>query len=107
MQWAAPCLLDGTARILLLQTQLSLQTRTAIKIVVLWSRAMTPLLLVCVKWYVNISLHPVAIIMIYGLTEVPLQLEMERKKMEFRSASATIGSTNTFTRNSGDQRKGG
>lgn len=39
------------------------------------------------------------------------QLEMERKKIEFRNASATIASTSTFTRNAqtaGDtQRKGG
>lgn len=47
------------------------------------------------------------IIMNHDLTQHSLQLEMERKKMEFRTASATIGSTNTFTRNSGDQRKGG
>jgi hypothetical protein len=36
-----------------------------------------------------------------------LQLEMERKKIELRNASATIGSTSTFSRNAGDQRKGG
>ena len=35
------------------------------------------------------------------------QLEMERKKIELRNASATIGSTSTFARNAGDQRKGG
>lgn len=35
------------------------------------------------------------------------QLEMERKKIELRNASATIGSTNTFARNASDQRKGG
>lgn len=28
------------------------------------------------------------------------QLEMERKKIELRNASATIGTTNTFSRNS-------
>lgn len=40
--------------------------------------------------------------------KIPFQLEMERKKIELRNASATIGSTSTFARNSaGDQRKGG
>jgi hypothetical protein len=32
---------------------------------------------------------------------------MERKKIELRNASATIGSTSTFSRHPGDQRKGG
>ncbi|EPS33896.1 hypothetical protein PDE_08858 [Penicillium oxalicum 114-2] len=39
-----------------------------------------------------------------ALTRVRKVLEMERKKIEFRNASATIGSTSTFTRN---ERKGG
>ncbi|KAJ5720868.1 uncharacterized protein N7483_008802 [Penicillium malachiteum] len=42
-----------------------------------------------------------------ALARVRKVLEMERKKIELRSASATIGSTTTFARNSGDQRKGG
>ncbi|KAJ5634446.1 hypothetical protein N7528_002288 [Penicillium herquei] len=42
-----------------------------------------------------------------ALARVRKVLEMERKKIELRTASATIGSTNTFARNSGDQRKGG
>ncbi|KAJ6160981.1 hypothetical protein N7470_004377 [Penicillium chermesinum] len=42
-----------------------------------------------------------------ALNRVRKVLEMERKKIELRSASATIGSTGTFSRNSGDQRKGG
>ncbi|KAJ5495832.1 hypothetical protein N7539_000948 [Penicillium diatomitis] len=39
-----------------------------------------------------------------ALMRVQKVLEMERKKIEFRNASATIGSTSTFTRN---ERKGG
>ncbi|KAJ5583249.1 hypothetical protein N7535_001869 [Penicillium sp. DV-2018c] len=44
-----------------------------------------------------------------ALTRVRKVLEMERKKIEFRNASATIGSTSTFRRPSvpSDQRKGG
>ncbi|KAJ5287411.1 hypothetical protein N7478_003097 [Penicillium angulare] len=42
-----------------------------------------------------------------ALARVRKVLEMERKKIELRNASATIGSTSTFARNSGDQRKGG
>ncbi|KAJ5525489.1 uncharacterized protein N7503_010370 [Penicillium pulvis] len=42
-----------------------------------------------------------------ALARVRKVLEMERKKIELRNASATIGSTSTFSRNSGDQRKGG
>ncbi|KAJ5759351.1 hypothetical protein N7520_006507 [Penicillium odoratum] len=42
-----------------------------------------------------------------ALAHVRKVLEMERKKIELRNASATIGSTSTFSRNSGDQRKGG
>ncbi|KAJ5596233.1 hypothetical protein N7450_002691 [Penicillium hetheringtonii] len=39
-----------------------------------------------------------------ALARVRKVLDMERKKIEFRNASATIGSTSTFSR---DQRKGG
>ncbi|KAJ5773284.1 hypothetical protein N7457_008180 [Penicillium paradoxum] len=45
-----------------------------------------------------------------ALFRVRKVLEMERKKIELRNASATIGSTSTFSRHSnvpGDQRKGG
>lgn len=42
-----------------------------------------------------------------ALARVRKVLEMERKKIELRNASATIGSTSTFARNTGDQRKGG
>ncbi|KAJ5168723.1 uncharacterized protein N7482_004317 [Penicillium canariense] len=42
-----------------------------------------------------------------ALARVRKVLEMERKKIELRNASATIGSTSTFARNAGDQRKGG
>ncbi|KAJ5669683.1 hypothetical protein N7462_010753 [Penicillium macrosclerotiorum] len=42
-----------------------------------------------------------------ALARVRKVLEMERKKIELRNASATIGSTSTFSRNAGDQRKGG
>jgi len=42
-----------------------------------------------------------------ALSRVRKVLEMERKKIELRNASATIGSTSTFARNAGDQRKGG
>ncbi|KAJ5662059.1 uncharacterized protein N7477_009675 [Penicillium maclennaniae] len=42
-----------------------------------------------------------------ALDRVRKVLAMERKKIEFRNASATIGSTSTFARNAGDQRKGG
>ncbi|GLI76264.1 hypothetical protein PoHVEF18_004535 [Penicillium ochrochloron] len=42
-----------------------------------------------------------------ALARVRKVLEMERKKIELRNASATIGSTSTFTRHAGDQRKGG
>ncbi|CAG7920300.1 unnamed protein product [Penicillium olsonii] len=45
-----------------------------------------------------------------ALARVRKVLEMERKKIELRNASASIGSTSTFSRqsnHSGDQRKGG
>lgn len=42
-----------------------------------------------------------------ALARVRKVLEMERKKIELRNASATIGSTSTFARNASDQRKGG
>ncbi|KAJ5899475.1 hypothetical protein N7495_004219 [Penicillium taxi] len=42
-----------------------------------------------------------------ALARVRKVLEMERKKIELRTASATIGSTSTFSRTLSDQRKGG